>query len=84
MPLKWLHLTILYQLRVTYLFLRIRGTWQEQLKAIVVFSATEKLFHLIGMLYFIFFLYVVVSSSTENIFVFVIWNFYQESAGPSL
>ncbi|XP_034675998.1 O-fucosyltransferase 7 isoform X3 [Vitis riparia] len=53
MHLRWLHLIILYQLKVMYLFLRTLETWQEQLRVIVVFWDTGKQFLLTGKLLFI-------------------------------
>lgn len=45
---KWLHLTILFLLRVIYSFLHTLGTWQGQWKVIVVLWDIEKPFCLIG------------------------------------
>ncbi|RVW17813.1 hypothetical protein CK203_078593 [Vitis vinifera] len=52
MHLRWLHLIILYQLKVMYLFLRTLETWQEQLRVIVVFWDTGKQFLLTGKIVF--------------------------------
>jgi len=45
---KWLLLTILYLLKVMYLYILTLATWRGRLKAIAVFLGKEEPYHQIG------------------------------------